>query len=283
MRNLYKKFFYVSKHSKIEEKVMLTRAIFALTSVITCLILMSVTAYAYFSCNVSSNSNTIKSATFATEVSVKITDENVAISSSPTVTGNHLTHTISNLEVGKFYTVTVSLTDESSVKNGFVVVSANGCDKTYHTQQFVEQTNDSNVKTSSITFNIKITDSTDVTLLAHWGTSSYYADYNDKGENEELYILQNEEIVLIINDVPETVTNTVNTPDNETTPDDNVDDNATDTPIDQNTADTLVNENTTDSNVDENTTDTTVDETTTDTLVDENTDDTIIDENTADS
>ena len=41
-----------------------------------------------------------------------------------------------------------------------------------------------------------ITDASNVYISAHWGTSSYYDDYKNKGDQEELYIIQGEEIML---------------------------------------------------------------------------------------
>ena len=74
MRELYNEFFYIPKHGKIREKVMLTRIVSTIAIVIMCLAAMSITAYAYFSYNITSGSNTIKAASFYTDVTVQITD-----------------------------------------------------------------------------------------------------------------------------------------------------------------------------------------------------------------
>ena len=54
MRKLYNEFFYIPKHGKVREKVMLTRLTMTITIVIMCLAAMSITAYAYFSYNITS-------------------------------------------------------------------------------------------------------------------------------------------------------------------------------------------------------------------------------------
>ena len=198
MRKLFNEFFYIPQHGKVREKVMLTRLTMTITIVIMCLAAMSITAYTYFSYNVTSGSNIIKAAHFETKVSIRITDENgEAVDINP-ITSNYQTHKVT-LNAGELYTITVIPTEKSTAKTGFIVITADGCDKTYHTQQLGIDENVANGETPSITFKLLITDSTEVRLLAHWGTSSYYDDYKNKGDSEELYITQNEEVKMIVN------------------------------------------------------------------------------------
>ena len=56
-------------------------------------------------------------------------------------------------------------------------------------------------KTDSITFRLMITAETRVDFLMHWGTSSHYDDYRDRGTNGENYIIQNEDVKLVIGGV----------------------------------------------------------------------------------
>ena len=198
MRKLYNEFFYIPKHGKVREKVMLTRIAMTVTIVIMCLAAMSVTAYAYFSYNITSGSNIIKAAHFETKVSIQITDENgEAVDINP-ITSNYQTYKV-GLDAGKIYTVTITPTENSTAKTGFVVITANGCEKTYHTQQLGIDTNIGEGETKTISFKLIVTDKTDVHFLAHWGTSSYYDAYKNKGDQEELYITQGEEIMMIVN------------------------------------------------------------------------------------
>ena len=198
MRKLYNEFFYIPKHGKVREKVMLTRIAMTVTIVIMCLAAMSITAYAYFSYNITSGSNIIKAAHFETKVSIQITDENEEAVDINPITSNYQTYKV-GLDAGKIYTVTITPTENSTAKTGFVVITANGCEKTYHTQQLGIDTNIGEGETKTISFKLIVTDKTDVHFLAHWGTSSYYDAYKNKGDQEELYITQGEEIMMIVN------------------------------------------------------------------------------------
>mgnify|MGYP003302129927 CR=1 FL=1 len=198
MRKLFNEFFYIPQHGKVREKVMMTRLGSTIAIVIMCLAAMSITAYAYFSYNITSGSNIIKAAHFETKVSIQITDENgEAVDINP-ITSNYQTHKVT-LNAGELYTITVTPTENSTATTGFIVVTADGCDKTYHTQQLGIDESVADGKTPSITFKLLITDTTEVKFLAHWGTSSYYDDYKNKGDSEELYITQNEEVKMIVN------------------------------------------------------------------------------------
>lgn len=75
MRKFYRDFFYIPKYGKVQEKVMLTRVTMTVAIVIMCLAAMGFTAYAYFSCDVTSGFNTIQAANFASKI-VQITDKN---------------------------------------------------------------------------------------------------------------------------------------------------------------------------------------------------------------
>lgn len=198
MRKLFNEFFYIPQHGKVREKVMMTRLVSTIAIVIMCLAAMSITAYAYFSYNITSGSNIIKAAHFETKVSIQITDENgEAVDINP-ITSNYQTHKVT-LNAGELYTITVTPTENSTATTGFIVVTADGCDKTYHTQQLGIDESVADGKTPSITFKLLITDTTEVKFLAHWGTSSYYDDYKNKGDSEELYITQNEEVKMLVN------------------------------------------------------------------------------------
>ena len=198
MRKLFNEFFRIPKHGKIREKVMLARLAITITIVVACLAAMSFSAYAYFSYNVVSGFNIIKSATFKTEVQVQITDEagNVVETITP-ITSNRKSFKIEGLEIGEFYTVSIKpINDDTAAKTGFVIVTADNCLDTYHTQQLGIDENVPGGRTEDIKFKLMVTDSAVVYLQSHWGTSSYYADYQNK--YDELYITQGEEIKMII-------------------------------------------------------------------------------------
>ena len=195
MRKLYNEFFYIPKHGKVREKVMLTRIAMTVTIVIMCLAAMSITAYAYFSYNITSGSNIIKSASFYTDVTVQITAEDgTAGDTITTNTSDHKSHS-AELSANKTYTITVKHNDRSTAQTGFVIVTAEGCETRYHTQQLGR---DGNGNTYTITFKLTPGANTIVTFRSHWGTSTYYGYAVDSDNNIEEYILDGEDIELVI-------------------------------------------------------------------------------------
>ena len=171
---------------------MLTRVITTVAIVMICLIAMSLTAYAYFSSGITSGANVIKAATFETTVSIEAFDKqntDVAV-----ITSNHQTH-CADLKANQPYTVTVQHTNRSTAQTGFVILTAKNCKSRYHTQQLGR---DANGNTDTITFSITPTADTTVTFHSHWGTSSHYPDFTEKGENDTLYIVSGETVALSI-------------------------------------------------------------------------------------
>ena len=195
MRKLYNEFFYIPKHGKVREKVMLTRIAMTVTIVIMCLAAMSITAYAYFSYNITSGSNTIKAASFYTDVTVQITAEDgTVVETITTNTSDHKSHS-AELSANKTYTITLKHNDRSTAQTGFVIVTAEGCETKYHTQQLGR---DGDGNTYTITFKLTPGANTVVTFRSHWGTSTYYGYAGDSDNNIEEYILDGEDIELVI-------------------------------------------------------------------------------------
>lgn len=195
MRKLYREFFYIPKYGKIREKVMLTRVVTTVAVIVFCLAAMGITAYAYFSYNITSGSNTIKAASFYTDVTVQITAEDgTAVDTITTNTSDHKSHS-AELSANKTYTITVKHNDRSTAQTGFVIVTAEGCETRYHTQQLGR---DGNGNTYTITFKLTPGANTVVTFRSHWGTSTYYGYAGDSDNNIEEYILDGEDIELVI-------------------------------------------------------------------------------------
>ena len=195
MRKLYNEFFCIPKHGKVREKVMLARIAMTVTIVIMCLAAMSFTAYAYFSYNITSGSNIIKSASFYTDVTVQITAEDgTAVDTITTNTSDHKSHS-AELSADQTYTITVKHNDRSTAQTGFVIVTAEGCETKYHTQQLGR---DGDGNTYTITFKLTPGANTVVTFRSHWGTSTYYGYAGDSDNNIEEYILDGEDIELVI-------------------------------------------------------------------------------------
>lgn len=202
MKELYDRYLYVPKHEKVRDNVIVTRLVITITIVLICLMAMSFSAYAYFTHNVSSQSNMIKAATFNAKVQVELLDTDGAVLKTITpITSDRKNFKIEGLEVGKTYSVTISqIKTETSAKTGFIILKAESTKSNvvYHTQQLGVDTKVKDGITNEIKFNLMITDSTAVYLKAEWGTSSYYNDYQN-GNNNELYITQNETIKMVVN------------------------------------------------------------------------------------
>ncbi len=193
MRKLYNEFFYIPKHGKIRETVMLARVAVSVAIVIACLAAISFSAYAYFSYNVTSGSNVIKAASFYTDCTVWITDESG--NEVEVITSDHVSHLANDLKANKTYSVTLKHTELSTSQTGFVIVTATGCATRYHTQQLGR---DGDGKTLTITFTITPGADTDVTFYSHWGTSSFY-DLTEIEENgERQYILDGDDVKMTV-------------------------------------------------------------------------------------
>ncbi len=204
MRKLYDEFFYIPKHGKIREKVMLARVVTTAMIMIFCLVAMGFTAYAYFSYNVTSGSHIIKAASFETNVSITIEPIDNISEEDPVITTNQKAHS-ATLNGGTTYKVTITPSEKSTAKTGFVILTASNCNSRYHTQQLGK---DGDATTGEVSFYIQANATTEVTLLAHWGTSTYYGYAK---ENNELYITQGETVVLAINGAEDQKTPTTET------------------------------------------------------------------------
>lgn len=71
MKKIYEEFLKIPKNEKIRDKVMMTRISLSIATMVLCLGAMGITAYAYFSCNITSAVTTIQSARYTLDVEVK--------------------------------------------------------------------------------------------------------------------------------------------------------------------------------------------------------------------
>ena len=87
-----------------------------------------------------------------------------------------------------------------------MIITADNCETKYHTQQLGR---DGDGNTYTITFKLTPGANTVVTFRSHWGTSSFYADFKEIGENDERYIINGNDVKLTIGGVaPSDGTNT---------------------------------------------------------------------------
>lgn len=191
MRKLLKDLFYVPKYGKIQDKVMTMRLVASVMIVVGCLAAMSLSAYAFFSYNITSGSNLIAAATFEIDVSIKEQDANGP--EIEVITSNRKSYWAS-LEADTPYFVTLKHTQNSTTETGFVIITVEDCPD-FHTQQLGR---DGDGVTETITFKLQANADTGVKLFSHWGTSSYYDAYRDKGDDKKLYITNGDDVQLII-------------------------------------------------------------------------------------
>lgn len=197
MRSVYREYLYVPRNGqgKVSEKVLFTRVAITIGVLIACLIAMSLTAYAYFSHSASSGVNIIKSANFNASVTVLDAEGTTC---TLTVTGTNRYQ--AKLKANTLYSVTLKA--EGTAETGFGVIRVQGNDNVYHTQQI------GNVKVAEsgiieeITFKLELSSDATVEFFAHWGTSSFYDGYKNKGTNNELYIIDGESLQVVVNSVP---------------------------------------------------------------------------------
>ncbi len=204
MKKFYYKYFYIPKHGKIKDNVMLIRTAVTAVMMVICLAVMSFTAYAYFSHNVTSASNRIQSANFDAKVSISIIEKTTknSVEEAPqnSVEVKKVKSTCTaELKAGKTYDVTISY-GESTASTGFCVITAQNCLETYHTQQLWKTPNPSEGKLSSITFSLKVSKDTTVEILSHWGTSSYLDAYQNGTIDPKLYIRDEVPVEITVSD-----------------------------------------------------------------------------------
>ncbi len=190
MKKLYNEFFYVPKYGKVKEKIMLIRTAMTVMIMVVCLSAMSFTAYAYFSHNVTSGSNIIKAAHF--EAQITINDGAVEL----TKDGKYQ---VAALEAGKEYSVTLAApTAPGSAKTGFCVITYEGGQTIYHTQQLGTDESIADGETPFIKFTLTVSQNAKVFFLSHWGTSSSYDPYSANKDKAELYVRNDDKVNIIV-------------------------------------------------------------------------------------
>ena len=189
MKELYNEFFRIPEQGKIRDKVMLTRVAVIIAVLVICLVAMSTTAYAYFTYNVSSGTNLIQAASFDTTISVKMDGVTEVLPENGEA--DSLAYA---LQAGKSYTVTAAPSDDSTVKTGFLIITADDCGVEYHTEQLFTN----GTAPEQITFTLTVSADTKVVFEPRWGTSAYYDAYINDSVNEECYILNRERIQISV-------------------------------------------------------------------------------------
>ena len=195
MRKLYKALFYVPKFGKVQDRVMTARAVVSLSVILLCLASMAITAYAWFSYNVTSANNRITAAHFGTDVVIVCADGNTAIGDR--LSGGGLRF---DLTGGQTYEVTVSLTEGSTAQTGFCILSGETIG-TWHTWQLGV---DGNIQRQLMTFYLQPTEDMQIVIRDCWGTSSSYGNPNATNRVGEGHVLILPQVVFPPTTVPPT-------------------------------------------------------------------------------
>lgn len=187
MEKFYNEYFHIPKNGKISEKVMFMRVVITAILMIICLAAMSLTAYAYFSHNVSSGSNIIKAAEFDVTVAVTVTKDETSEKVEARDDGSYL------LTSG---TYSVSLTKAGTATTGFCIVDITVGQNTgkYHTQQLGVDGEDQRLVLEFTLDLSELSDTATVKFIPHWGTSHFYG-YDNTDENE-LYIKEKSSVKI---------------------------------------------------------------------------------------
>lgn len=179
---------------RISDKLMMTRFILVVMVTLLCIFAMTITAYAYFTHDITFSSNVIKASKFDIKIVVEDLSNHQEMLVETLEEASYAVH----LQRGHEYQVTIEKSGTAS--SGFCVIEVkDGVIPTYHTQQLGDDVNASGGTRQSISFHIFVNKDTTVTFNGHWGTSSKYADYVDKGANDEKYIEDGQTIYMGIN------------------------------------------------------------------------------------
>ena len=174
---------------RISDKKMLWHVVMSTTVVLLCVAAMGFSAFAYFSYNLTSDYNFVKTGSFETRVD--ITDENG--DNISVITSDHKSHT-ALLSAGATYHVTLEHTNRSTVDTGFVVITAENCTvRSYHTAQIGKSAVGAS---QTVSFWITPSDDTTVTFRSHWGTSTHYTEFNVSSER---YVSSGDSLSITIN------------------------------------------------------------------------------------
>ena len=186
MREIFSDEFDELKPKRVHEKVLYQRIAFTVVCILAYLSAMGFTAYAFFTADVTSSCNTIKSATYAMDCKITPEDGSEPFEAySISLDGQD--------DFPKEYEIYISIDKQNNTAvTGFCVVEVliDGDTKpiVYHTAQIWKEKCEAEGKSQSLTFTLTLNEAATVTFTPHWGTSSHYVEYKESGEDGELYI-----------------------------------------------------------------------------------------------
>lgn len=150
-------------NEKISDRMLYKTLAISLLIILACMSAMALSAYAFFTSSVSTGTQSIISAYYELEITVKdASSQDVELTENSPVT----------LSAGT-YTVTMKKTNtDATASTGFGTVSVNGGEK-YYTQQ-IGRDSSSTDEINELTFSIVLNSEAEVTFGYSWGTSSKY-------------------------------------------------------------------------------------------------------------
>lgn len=163
LQELYQEFFHVGK--RVSDKVMITRVVTTASVIVTCLVAMSFSAYAFFSHSLTSGVNRIQSAVYELEVTPKEGDS-MAVYTLKNADGTH--------ELHEFKLAPSAETTASSGYGKIVVTTDGGADQAFYTPSIWKSGTDveGEERIHSYTVQIKVPQgkTASVKFYSQWGT-----------------------------------------------------------------------------------------------------------------
>lgn len=184
MKAFYYEFFHIPEQGKIRDKVLMARVVLASVLVVLCMLSMSFSAYAFYAVGLTTHS-TIKTANFAAQLEI-LDSAGVPLQCEP---GDGIYHM--ELTPDSY---TVHLSYDGDAETGFCVLRLN--EKQYHTRQFFERHRSSD----ELVLTLELYETSELTVIPHWGTSSCYEDFTENGD-VETYLINGE--TLTVREPPE--------------------------------------------------------------------------------
>ena len=183
MKELYEEYFQVSEEGTVRDKVMYSRAIFALVTVLLFLGMIGFSAYAYFGLYVSTPYAKVEAAQFSLEITIFENGEEKTSKKGTEFSGY--------LEPNTTYTIT--LKPAGTANTGFAVLKFAGDTTVYHTQQLGADVSADGGETNQLTFTVASAEGVHMDIRASWGTSAYYSKVKATAEK---YVFDGESLIF---------------------------------------------------------------------------------------
>lgn len=193
MFKFLRELFYVPKYGKMKESTFFAHLTASVGVIVLSLIAMSFSAYAYFSCSMTTTSNTIVAARFDVDVSVLSNGTELEGAGSY------------NLSAGT-YVFELKRTEDTTASTGYCIINIGN--RTYITVQLGADVNAPEGVRNSASFTLVLNGdgNVNVTVTPSWGTPAVYTTMMldvDLTETDDNYIEDDETIEIDLADIIE--------------------------------------------------------------------------------